>query len=218
MIIKKSRDISIEDLEKIIKVSGDKIVTGYIRFKKVKPVNGYDEARKRAVLHFSVVSKAREIENNQYAVVVRFHPLLFIIPLIILGLIFAILQISTQAIEKEVPEYIPTQEPTIKEAESYVGMYISVPGFTKMDTSKDKPEIQVYNPSDNSCALLFEIYYDNQKIGESTLIIPGEMEIVPIKRLSFTGRYDIEIVAKGFSLEGDVAYNSVSQKIELNVF
>lgn len=192
-------------------------MNGYIRFKRVKPINGFNEAKKRAAAHFSQITKARTLGNNQYAVVVRFHPILFIIPLLLLGVIFAILQMSTQAIEREAPEYIPIQEPTIKEAESYVGMYISVPGFTKMDTSRDKPEIYVYNPSDNSCALIFEVYHDNSKIGESGLIIPGEKEVISINSLSYTGRYDIEIIAKGFSLEGDRAYNSVSQKIELNV-
>lgn len=168
-------------------------------------------------MHFSKITKARLSGNNQYAVIVRFHPIIFIIPILLLGLIFAILQISTQAIEKEPPEYIPTQEPTVKEAESYVGMYISVPGFTKMEVSRGKPEIQVYNPSDNICALLFEIYHDNHKIGESGLILPGDKDMISIDKLSFTGRYEIEVVAKGFSLEGDTAYNSVSQKIELYV-
>lgn len=218
MIIKKSNDISIEDLEKIIKVSGDKIVTGYIRFKKIKPVKGYQEARKRAAAHFSKITKARPLGNNQYVVVVRFYLIIFLIPLLLLGLIFSILQMSTKAVEKEFPQYILTQEPTIKEAESYMGMYISVPGFTGLNTDCSNPQISVYNPVDNQCKIMFEVYYDNRKIGASSQIIPGEGELVFLNEVLHEGIYDIEIIARGYSMDGETSYNSVSQHIELNVF
>lgn len=218
MIIKKSKDISIEDLEKIIKVSGDKIVSGYIRFKKVKPVKGYQEARKRAAAHLSKITKARPLGNNQYAVVVRLYLIIFLIPLVLLALIFLILQMSTKAVEKEFPEYILTQEATIKETESYMGMYMSVPGFTGVDTSCDNPQISVYNPVNNQCKLMFEVYYGDSKIGESSRIIPGEEENVFLSKVSHAGIYDIQIIARGYSMDGETAYNSVSQQIKLNVF
>ncbi len=205
-------------MEKLIKVSGDRIVTGYVRFKKIKPVNGYGEAAKRAAAHLSKITKARDLGNNQYAVVVRFYLIIFLIPLILIGLIFAIMQMSTQAIEKELPEYILTQEATVREAEGNDSLYISVPGFTNTETYSGNPQLHVYNPANNQCALVFEVFNNNDKIGESSLIMPGVEENITLSGVSQAGSYEIEIVAGGFSTDGKTAYNSVSQQIELNVF
>ena len=65
---------------------------------------------------------------------------------------------------------------------------------------------------------MFEVYYGDSKIGESSRIIPGEEENVFLSKVSHAGIYDIQIIARGYSMDGETAYNSVSQQIKLNVF
>ncbi len=222
MFIKNTSDISRESLEKIIKVSGEDVVTGYTRFRKIKPVKDYKEAQKRACRHFSKIIKGRKLENGKYAVVVRFRLIIFILPLII-GLIFFFLwQINLKALEKE-PEtqYFYPEIPTINIAETDDGLddsfYISIPGIVSETVEYTNPEILVYNPAENQCSLLYEAYYDDYLLGKSELILPGKEGKINLGKVPQTGVFFIDLVAKGFSNNGEISYNSVSQHVQITV-
>ena len=222
MFIKNTSDISRESLEKIIKVSGEEIVIGYTRFRKIKPVKDYNEAQKIAYKHFSKIIKGRKLENGKYAVVVRFKLIIFILPLIVVGLLFGLWQINTKALEKEAEtQYIHPEIPTINIVETEDSkediFYISVPGIVSETIEYINPEILLYNPENNQCSLLYEIYYDDYLLGKSNLILPGEEGKIKLNNIPQSGVFFIDIVAKGFSNNGKIEYNSVSQHVQITV-
>lgn len=222
MFIKNTSDISRESLEKIIKVSGEDVVTGYTRFRKIKSVKDYKEAQKRAYRHFSKIIKGRKLENGKYAVVVRFRLIIFILPLIIGGLFFGLWQINTKGLEKEIEkQYIYPEIPTVNIAETDAGLdnsfYISVPGIVSETIEYSSPEIVLYNPADNQCSLLYEAYYEDYLLGKSKLLLPGEEGKINLVNVPQSGVFFIDVVAKGFSNNGKIAYNSVSQHVQITV-
>lgn len=222
MFIKNTSDISRESLEKIIKVSGEEVVTGYTRFRKIKPVKDYKEAQKRAYRHFSKIIKGRKLENGKYAVVVRFRLIIFILPIIIGVLFWGLWQINTKALEKESEtQYIYPEIPTINVVETEDNLdnsfYISVPGIVSETIEYSNPEIVLYNPDGNQCSLLYEAYYGDYLLGKSNLILPGEEGKINLGKVPQSGVFFIDIVAKGFSINGKIAYNSVSQHVQITV-
>lgn len=218
MFIKNTSDISRDSLEKIIKVSGEEIVTGYIRFRKVRAVKGYKAAQDRAYRHFSKIIKGRKLEDGKYAVVVRFRLLVFILPLILIGIIFLLCNINPKAVEKEVEtDYIIPEIPTVSIAQTDDVFYISIPGIVAETIEFSNPEIVVYNPVDNQCSLVYEAYYEEYLLGKSELILPGKKGNIRLANIPENGVFFIDIVAIGFSNNGKTRYNSVSQHVQITV-
>ena len=213
----KTEYISKEDLERIVKTHGDKIVVGYRRFKKVKKVSGYKKLEEIVSNHLSVITKAYLQEKEGYVAVVRFQIWPFLIFLILIGLIFIALQKPFKANIKEPEPFIDPEIPTIKEVETgtYEGKFISVPGYVKEEISSKYMELEVRNPEINDCIIVYELYYKNVLIGSSGDIYPGNKEKIEISEKLAYGIYDMRLIAKGYSLDKKTQYNSVSQKLEL---
>lgn len=215
----KTEYISKEDLERIVKTHGDKIVVGYRRFKKVKAVDGYKKLQDRVSSHLSVITKAYCHEKEGYVAVVRFQIWPILILLILIGLIFIGLQKPYKASTKEPVQFIDPEIPTIKEVETgtYEGKFLSVPGYVSEEISSKYMVLEVRNPEINDCIIVYELYYDNLLIGSSGDIFPGNKGTLEIgERLAY-GIYDMKLIARGYSLDKKTQYNSVSQKLELIV-
>ena len=211
----RSSEISKKSLESIVKVSGDKIVTGYVRFKKIKSICGYKKACERAGNHLSVITGGRKLENGTYVVKVRYRGIVFLLPLLI-GLIFLLIgSCSYQGKEREIPSYVDPEIPTVKVVEDYEGRYISVPGIKAVCVEKEMPLIWLTNPAINDCTLLYQVYFQDELIGESGYVYPGQEEAVEIKIPVKESVYEITVVAKGYSLDKKVEYNSLRQKVKV---
>ena len=211
----RASEISKKSLESIVKVSGDKIVTGYVRFKRIKSIDGYKKACERARNHLSVVCGGRKLENGTYAVKVRYRVIIFVIPLLI-GFVFLLIgSCSYQGKEREFPSYIDPEIPTVKVVEDYEGRYISVPGIKAVCVDKEAPFIWLTNPATNDCTILYQVYFQEELIGESGYIFPGQNESVSIKIPDQKEVSEIIVVAKGYSLNKKVEYNSLRQKVEV---
>ena len=217
MLCIKTEYISKEDLERIVKTHGDKIVVGYRRFKKVKSVDGYKKLQELVSNHLSVISKAYGIENGGYVAVVRFQIWPVLILLALIGLIFIAWQKPFKANVIEPEPFIDPEIPTIKEVETgtYEGKFISVPGYVKEEISINYMELEVRNPEINDCVIVYELYYENLLIGSSGDIYPGNKGKIAICEKLAYGIYDMRLIARGYSLDKKVQYNSVSQKLEL---
>ena len=81
---KKNNDISVDTLKELVKTHGDGIVTGYVRFKKVKDCKGYKDAEDKASLKLSHIVGGRLLPGNRYAAVIRFKAIFFILLVIAL--------------------------------------------------------------------------------------------------------------------------------------
>ena len=219
MLCIKTKYISKDDLEKIVKTHGDKIVVGYRRFKKVKMVDGYKKVEEIVSSHLSVITKAYRLENGGYVAVVRFQVWPILILLVLIGMIFLALQTPFKADIKEPEPFIDPEIPTIKEVETgvYEGKFISVPGYVREEVSSKYMSLEVRNPEINDCVIVYELYYDNLLIGSSGDIYPGNKgEIMICEKLAY-GIYDMRLIARGYSLDKKEQYNCVSQKLELIV-
>jgi hypothetical protein len=53
--------------------------------------------------------------------------------------------------------------------------YISIPGYSKLFSSKDKPDILLVNPLENTVYFQYAIYEGRQLIHKTELIKPGDM-------------------------------------------
>lgn len=130
-------------------------------------------------------------------------------------LFFFIGRLSYKAKEIEKPEYINPEIPTVKYAEDYEGLYISVPGIKSVNLAADKPQMELYNPANNNCILVYDVIYENNSIGSSGNIFPGQKEGVNIKIPSKESSFVVKVVAKGISLDGKKEYNSLAQTVEV---
>lgn len=209
--------ISKEDLERIVKTHGDKIVVGYRRFKKIKAVDGYKKLEEKVSGHLSVITKAYCLEDGGYVAVVRFQIWPILILLVLIGLVFLALQKPFKADIKEPEPFIDPEIPTIKEVESgtYEGKFMSVPGYVSEEISSNYMVLEVRNPEINDCIIVYELYYENLLIGSSGDIFPGNKGSLKIAKQLAYGIYDMRLIAKGYSLDKKKQYNSVSQKLEL---
>lgn len=208
-------EISKKSLESIVKVSGDRIVTGYKRFKKVKAIEGYKKACERAAMHLSVISGGISLQGGTYAVKVRFRLIVFLIPILI-GLLFLFIgRLNYMAKERDIPEYVNPEIPTVKVVEDYEGLYISIPGIRSSVVSKTSPQMEVYNPISNNCALVYEVFFKEEVIGKSGSIYPGQKESIALAIPFMEGCYEVKVVTKGISLDGKTEYNSLFQTVEL---
>lgn len=209
-------EISKKSLESIIKTSGDRVVTGYVRFKKVHPMEGYKKACEVARKHFSKITKGRLLENGTYAVVVRFKLIVFIIPLVIGLLFFMLGQVNYKAKEIIQEETNPPELPTVIIAKDYEGMYIDIPGIKALKISRDNPVLELRNPIKNNCTLVYEIIYDEEVIGTSGYIYPGQSQMVELELGEQTEAGEIQIIAKGYSLDKKDEYSSLLQRVQFN--
>lgn len=214
MLCIKTEYISKEDLEKIVKTHGDKIVVGYRRFKKIKKVEGYKKIEGIVASHLSVITKAYRLEEGGYVAVVRFQLWPILAVLIVAGLVFIAVQRPYKANTRE--PYIDPEIPTIKEVESgtYQGKLMSVPGYVRKEISRDCLELEVRNPEINDCIIVYELYYEDQLIGTSGEVYPGNKGKISFDGF-YVGIYDMKLMANGFSMDKKTVYNSVSQKVEI---
>lgn len=164
----------------------------------------------------SVIQGGRKLENGTYVVKVRYRIIVFFIPLIV-GLIFTLIgSCSYQGKEREVPSYIDPEIPTVKVVDDYEGRYISVPGIKAVCVKKEGPLIELTNPAMNDCTLLYQVYFEKELIGESGYIYPGQKESVAFKLPKEKDVEEIIVVAKGYSLDKRVEYNSLRQRVVVN--
>ncbi|MGN0373861.1 MAG: hypothetical protein ACI4EN_00045 [Butyrivibrio sp.] len=145
----------------------------------------------------------------------RFRIIFLILPLILTALFFLLYNLNFKGSEKTVP--VPTETPTIRDDGEYTGFYISVPGMVRAEISRSHPEIPVYNPGENTCALIYEVYNSGERIGGSGLVMPGTEGLIGIERIPGPGEYRVRIVTTGYSVDGKIMYNSVSQNVDLIV-
>lgn len=221
--VKKNKDISAENLKKLVKARGDDCVTGYVRFRKIKPCKGYQAAENKAALQLSKITAGRPMENGGYAAVVRFRLLPFLIPLAVLLSALGVLRaISTKAVvrEEETTAYviIPEEEPRtagLTENE-YAGLYISVPGYTDCRLSARERSLALYNPPGNECILQYQVYVQESLVAATGMLAAGETESVDFYDRLTAGQYKLELVANAYSLDGKTRFNTVSQQITLS--
>lgn len=227
---KKNKDISAETLKKVVKASGDECVTGYVRFRKIKPCKGYKAAEKRAEAHISKITAGRPLEDGKYAAVVRFRLLPLLIPIaafmLILGIVMAITPKAAVREKESEPEteassaeyIIPPEEVTstenVKENE-YAGLYISVPGYTEFRLDSQERGISLYNPPDNECVLQYYVYIKDRLVASSGVLASGDAEKVDFYDVLTAGKYTVKLVAQAYSKDGKTRFNSVSQQITL---
>lgn len=225
MAKRKSKDISAENLKKLAEVYGDAVVTAYVRRKKLKPCNGYKKALKRADYTFSEIIGGRPSneDGTRYAAVLKFKPVILIIPLLVLlmlGIFFSRITDKPYAEELDIPRE------TIKEAEStdsfggltedYHGLYISVIGYDRISLKRNEPFI-AENLSNNKCIMQYDILFDGKLVGNSDRMLPGETSEIALGDYFEKGTYEIEIVTRSFSMDGNKEFNKANQRVELTM-
>ena len=197
-------------------------MTGYVRFRKIKPCKGYKDAENKAALRLSKITAGRLLENGKYAAVVRFRLLPFLIPAAAFLLVLGILKgITADAMvrEEETSEYIfePEPEPVTERGTEniYAGLYISVPGYTDCVLSEGQRGLSLFNPPENECLLQYSIYIRDSLVASTGLLEAGEYGSVDFYDRLAPGRYTAELIAKAYSRDGKTEFNSVSQQITL---
>lgn len=209
-------------LEKLVAASGDDFVKGYVRYRKIHPCKGYKEIRNKAAKTLSKVKGGRETDENTIVAVVGFQGYLLLIPIIFCIFLSVMFGRGTKAknfqnriqhAEYETIETLP--EETVGK---YENNYIKVPGLTDITVTKESPVLPVYNPSGNKCVMVYESYIAGKKVAFSDRLKPGEnSEIDLYNEIGSVGRYLLEVHCKSFGLENNEKYNSVVQKIYVNV-
>ncbi len=217
-----SNDISKNALDKLTKVRGDNIVTGFVRFKRVHGCKNYKDAQNRAALRLSVVKGGRPLEGEYYAAVIRFRLLVYLIPLIALLLFMLIWFTNTRAnnVIEETTEYVIEPEDTIPDVthDDYGDGYMDIPGFGNFTMTDNSHEMLLYNPENNSCLLQYKIYVQDMLVYESAQIYSGESEAADFFQRLQKGRYSMTIQTTGYSPDGKTQFNTVNQTVELNVY
>ncbi len=214
--------ISHHMIEELVNTSGNDIVTGYYRHKKIKDCKGYKQACKKAALTLSYISDGQIKENGKCIVHIRFRPLAWLIPIIILILFLVLSNIPTKAIVRIQDNYkfiiLPetTEDPVLEQTE-YKDMYIQVPGYSKLYLNKNENDNIFFNPEKNNCILIFYVYLQNNEIFCSGQLNPGE-EICGNFNIDLeTGEYNVDIITYAYSLDGETEFNSVKQEVILKV-
>lgn len=209
-------------LEKLVESSGDDIVEGIVRYRKVKECKGYKEAKKKACFRISGITGGRILETGGYAAVISYRWIFIVIPLVILLLLLGLFySISTRGREQQQveTEYYIEPESTIYIAgeNNKDVLYIDIPGFSDIEMTSDNHMLSFYNPSENECVLQYYIYVQDILVKTTDYIAQGEEELVDIYEMLGKGIHRMKIITKGFSEDKETEYNSVLQEIELTV-
>lgn len=215
---KKTSDISVDTLEELVKTNGDGIVTGYVRFKKIKACKGYKDARDKAAVRLSKVKGGRLISENEYAAVICFRWIIFIILLALIFISFFLWNTKTKAKvrEEETTGIVETIAESKPEESNFVPDTMDIPGFSDITVSSDSKNVLLYNPMNNKCMLGYQILSGSACIYESNMIMPGEFEAADIYNKLIKGVYRIKILTTGYTMQGE-SLNSVSQSVILKV-
>jgi hypothetical protein len=76
--------------------------------------------------------------------------------------------------------------------------------------------LELRNPIKNNCTLVYEIIYDEELIGTSGYIYPGQSQMVELELGEQTEAGEIQIIAKGYSLDKKDEYSSLLQRVQFN--
>lgn len=219
---KKTGDISVDTLEELVKTHGDGIVTGYVRFKKIKSCKGYKDAGNKAAVRLSKIKGGRRISGNEYAAVIRFRWIIILLFFLLLSLLFLFFRIKTKAKirEEETTGIVETIAETVIQTEADTEIFIpdtmDIPGFSDISVSSENQNIVLYNPKDNKCMLGYRITSGSLCIYESEKIMPGKIETADIYNSLDKGIYRVKILTTGYTLDGK-ELNSVSQSVIIYV-
>lgn len=215
---KKTGDISVDTLEELVKTHGDGIVTGYVRFKKIKRCKGYKDAGNKAAVRLSKIKGGRLISGNEYAAVIRFRWIILLFLLMLTVLLFCLWKTKPKAKVREeaTSGIVETIQETEQEDAGFVPETMDIPGFSDMTVSPDSENIVLYNPMNNGCMLGYRIISGSAYIYESGMIKPGEFETADIYNRLNKGVYRIKILTTGYTIDGE-ELNSVSQSVILKV-
>lgn len=225
---KKSGDISVNTLEELVKTHGNQIVTGYVRFKKIRSCNGFDDARDKAAVRLSKVTGGRKLENETYAAVISFRWIIFLCFLLLAFFLVGLWKARVKALERK-PAITETREvetetnpiETIEEIteEESRGNYsetMDVQGFRDISLNENLKKITLFNPENNKCSLGYKMYIGNNCIYTLEGLAPGESEAANLYDLLPKGIYGIKIITTGYDLSGN-RLNSVSQTIKVTI-
>ncbi len=202
---KKNNDISVDTLKELVKTHGDGIVTGYVRFKKVKDCKGYKDAEDKASLKLSHIVGGRLLPGNRYAAVIRFKAIFFILLFLCMLPMMTLWKNDSKAKTKE-PVSVVTE----------AGDTMDIPGYGDIALYRESEGVLLFNPKDNTCGLVFCIFSGDKKVYESKRVMPGKEVWADIYEEFDTGVYEIEIITTGVTEEGEYL-NSVRQTIKLKI-
>ena len=218
-----------------MKSAGDGVVTGYVRHKKVKECRDYKEACRHADRTLSRIKGGRPLENDKYAAVIGFRWLFLLLFFLALFLLLLLMWMyffkpakaderETQATAEaettsatEVETFIP-DETIVVTKPCYEDLYITIPGMTEAELSENNQELLLFNPEENGCLLLYELYIEGRQVASTDKLKPGEAQAVNFYEHLTSGIYEVECVATGYSSDGETRYNSGTQNIRLTVY
>lgn len=213
--------ISLEQIEELVNTSGDQVVTGFYRRRRIRPCSGYRQAKRRAILQLSAPKGGILFDDGTCAVHIRFKWLIWLVPFSILAMIFMMSNITTKGIElptKELASMIyPEAGSATQETSSNINLSIQVPGFSDLFFNQSNHRILLYNPKDNQCLMQYQIYIQEELVYQTILLEPEEREEGDFYQRLTTGEYQLTIIARGYSLDQNTVYNSVKQNIRLKV-
>lgn len=211
-----------------MKNKGDECVSGFVRFKKVKPCKGYKDAEDKASVRLSKIHAGRPLEDGSYAAVIRFRLIIWLIPFILfLALIIGLMirSSSTGAKERETQsqtEYhnvvpIPdiTEPEPVYEKNRYAGLYIDVPGYSDCAIDGSNRGLMAYNPENNSCVMKYEFFTGDRMIAQTETLPAGMAEYVDVYDAMQKGENTVAIQTRSFSEDGKTEFNSVMQEITI---
>lgn len=95
--------------------------------------------------------------------------------------------------------------------------YISIPGYSKLFASQEKPDISLVNPSENTVYFQYAIYEGGQLIHETELIEPGDMLRWDAYSVFESGEYAIEIKILTYDLDSQAGCNGATMPATLHV-
>ena len=202
----KKNDISADTLKELVKTHGDGLVTGYVRYKKVKACNGFKDAEDKASIKLSHIVAGRRLENNRYAAVIRFKAIFFVI------LFLCMLPVATLW-RRDIPANVRESETSSIPVNLNT---MDIPGYSDISMSKNSDGIILFNPENNPCGLEFYIYSGDKLVFKSGVLVPGKEERADIYNKFEPGIYEIQIITVGVT-EDNEKLNSVSQIIKLEI-
>lgn len=217
---KKSSDVSVKTLEQVVKTQGDSIVTGYVRFNRVKKCNGYNESRKKANWRLSKIVGGRRLENGQFCSVISFRWIILLIIFLVFFIVFLLWRFNANAkvIDPQAETIvIPTESVVETHDEETVTLdTMDIPGFSDITLTEDNDSLLIYNPSKNKYNLKYLFMAGDVEIFSSEEIEPGDIEAVELRKTLAQGVYRITIYITGVSDNG-IEMNSVCQEILITI-
>ena len=93
--------------------------------------------------------------------------------------------------------------------------YFEIVGFGQLEISKDNPNVNLINSSENNVYLSFDVFYNDELLYSSKLISPGKMEQYNVYSNLNAGQYTLTYSINVYDINENVLWSGIQQEQEI---